>query len=250
MASRQAARSVTGLNPAAAVDGRQRRVAAGSHAALESRASNILHEMLTHHLLPRPWEWNRHRIGLYFPAPTAVTCLKPLVLSRCAAATPLGLGCEATLAALRESRSGLRPNDFETARLDTWIGRVDGLEAQPVTGPLAEFDCRNNRLAQLGLRQDGFEDAVAQAREPLRRAAHRGPDRHQHFRHSRDRACLPPARPRERRAARRTTAIAIQQNVFSVADFVRRYLRSAAARRRPSPRRARRAPRFSRAPIG
>ena len=42
--------------------------------------------------------------------------------------TPLGLGCEATLAALREGRSGLRPNDFETARLDTWIGRVDGLE--------------------------------------------------------------------------------------------------------------------------
>ena len=65
---------------------------------------------------------------------------------------------------------------------------MDGLEAEPVTGRLAEFDCRNNRLAQLGLRQDGFEDAVARGARALRRAPHRRADRHQHLRHPRDRA--------------------------------------------------------------
>ena len=76
---------------AAAVDGRQRRVAAGSHAALESRASNILQKCY-HTIFCPAVGWNRHRIGLYFPAPTAVTCLNPLVLSRCAAANSAGPG--------------------------------------------------------------------------------------------------------------------------------------------------------------
>src|SRR6185295_14499251 len=74
-------------------------------------------------------------------------------------------------AALSSGRTGLRRNDFETAALETWIGRVDGLENTPVGGALAEFDCRSNRLAQLGLRQDGFEAAVAEARR--RYGAHR-----------------------------------------------------------------------------
>jgi len=126
-------------------------------------------------------------------------------------------------AALRESRSGLRPNDFETPALETWIGRVDGLEHEPVTGRLGEFDCRNNRLARLGLRQDGFEDAVAQARE--RYGAHRiavligtstsGVHETELAYRQRDRStgALPPdLRYRH------------SQNIFSVADFVRRYL--------------------------
>ena len=125
--------------------------------------------------------------------------------------------------ALRESRSGLRPNDFETPTLETWIGRVDGLEHEPVTGGLDEFDCRNNRLARLGLRQDGFEDAVAQARE--RYGAHRiavligtstsGVHETELAYRRRDRStgALPP-----------DLRYRYSQNIFSVADFVRRYL--------------------------
>lgn len=65
----------------------------------------------------------------------------------------------------------MRHNDFESARLDTWIGRIDGLEDAPVPERLAAFDCRNNRLAQLGLRQDDFEQAVGRARDQY--GAHR-----------------------------------------------------------------------------
>lgn len=90
--------------------------------------------------------------------------MQPLILSALATANPVGLGLPALAEALVNGRSGLRYNDFERADLDTWIGRVDGLEDEPVATALAEFDCRNNRLAQLGLHQDGFVSAVADAR--------------------------------------------------------------------------------------
>jgi 3-oxoacyl-[acyl-carrier-protein] synthase-1 len=40
------------------------------------------------------------------------------------------------------------------------IGRVAGLEDAPLPPELAEYDCRNNRLAWLGLTADGFLDAA------------------------------------------------------------------------------------------
>ena len=67
------------------------------------------------------------------------------------------------LAALREQRSGLRPNDFGRQPLACWIGRVDGAEALDWPAAFAALDCRNNRLAWLGLQQDGFLDAARDA---------------------------------------------------------------------------------------
>jgi len=91
--------------------------------------------------------------------------MQPLYVTGLSIASALGAGLEPTFAALREGRSGLRRNDFEPFPPPTWIGRVDGLESAPVAGELARFDCRNNRLAQLALDQDGFDEAVARARE-------------------------------------------------------------------------------------
>ncbi|MFO1154427.1 MAG: beta-ketoacyl-[acyl-carrier-protein] synthase family protein [Rhodospirillales bacterium] len=68
-----------------------------------------------------------------------------------------------SLAALRSGRSGLRACDFGDADIPTWIGRVDGVEDEPIRGDLAAFDCRNNRLCRLGLIADGFDRAVADA---------------------------------------------------------------------------------------
>lgn len=91
--------------------------------------------------------------------------MHPLVFSRIAIASSLGAGVAATLEALRAQRTGLAPCGFETARLDTCVGQVADDRLAPVRADLAQFDCRNNRLAQLGLNQDGFEDAVRAARE-------------------------------------------------------------------------------------
>ncbi len=48
---------------------------------------------------------------------------------------------------MRSQRSGLTRCRFETAELDAWIGEVAGLDDEPIGGDLADFDCRNNRLA-------------------------------------------------------------------------------------------------------
>ncbi len=92
--------------------------------------------------------------------------LEPLVLTRVALVSCLGRGLRAHADALLEGRGGLRPCDLEDAEgLLAWIGRVDGLEDEPIAGPLAAFDCRTHRLARLGLEADGFLGAVAEARD-------------------------------------------------------------------------------------
>jgi len=91
--------------------------------------------------------------------------VKSLAITAFTTTGPLGRGSDATLAALRSRRSGLRPYDLDSAPLQTWIGRVAGLEDSPVHASLPDFDCRNNRLAELGLQGDDFETAVVRARE-------------------------------------------------------------------------------------
>lgn len=91
--------------------------------------------------------------------------MQPLQLSAYTLTTPLGAGVAATLAALRASRCGLTPCDFLDVDLETYIGRVGGLENLPVRPDLAAYDCRNNRLAQWGLMQDDFIASVTAARQ-------------------------------------------------------------------------------------
>jgi 3-oxoacyl-[acyl-carrier-protein] synthase-1 len=91
--------------------------------------------------------------------------MPPLSIRAYTATSALGRGLDAHAEALAASRGGLTRNDFSTAPLDCWIGRVPGLEEEPLPAELAEWECRNNRLAWLALRQDGFVDAVRDARE-------------------------------------------------------------------------------------
>ena len=90
--------------------------------------------------------------------------ISPLQISAFTATSAVGVGKEPLAEALAHSRSGLRANDFGDAPLPTWIGRVDGLEDIRLPEELAPWDCRNNRLAWLGLHADGFPEAVAAAR--------------------------------------------------------------------------------------
>ena len=89
----------------------------------------------------------------------------PLVISRFSVVNSLGAGSESMLRALRDKRSGLAPCGFETARIDTYVGLVPGLDDFRVRSDLQDYDCRNNRLAQLCLEQDGFAREIAEARD-------------------------------------------------------------------------------------
>jgi 3-oxoacyl-[acyl-carrier-protein] synthase I len=90
--------------------------------------------------------------------------MQPLAISRYSIVNCLGAGSQAVFDALCEKRSGLAPCDFDDVKLDTWVGRVAGLESVHVRHDLGAYDCRNNRLAQLGLELDSFAGAVAAAR--------------------------------------------------------------------------------------
>ena len=90
--------------------------------------------------------------------------IKPLLISAYTTTNALGKGVEQSVDALHIMRGGLRPCDFEDVALATWIGKVEGLENEAIDGELAAYDCRNHRLARLGLEQDGFSTAVEAAR--------------------------------------------------------------------------------------
>jgi 3-oxoacyl-[acyl-carrier-protein] synthase-1 len=91
--------------------------------------------------------------------------MSPLCVTAFPASCAAGKGRAAILEALRERRSGLSQNDFTTVPLATWIGRVPGVEEAMLPADFAEWDCRNNRLAWLGLQSDGFLESVAMARQ-------------------------------------------------------------------------------------
>jgi 3-oxoacyl-[acyl-carrier-protein] synthase-1 len=78
--------------------------------------------------------------------------------------TAAGRGVADHLKALEGDASALRPCDFDSIDLQTWIGRVDGVEDAAIDGVLRDYDCRNNRLAMLGIQQDGFVQEVDRAK--------------------------------------------------------------------------------------
>lgn len=90
--------------------------------------------------------------------------MEPLAVRSYTITSAAGIGKAHTARALREERSGLVRNDLAWAPLDCWIGRVGAVESVSLPASLGAFECRNNRLALLGLEQDGFLEAVADAR--------------------------------------------------------------------------------------
>ena len=97
--------------------------------------------------------------------------LPSVALAAFTATSGIGIGNDATLASLRTQRCGLRPCDFDGVDVPTWIGAVDSADARAVPREWRRFDCRNNRLAELALSQDGFLERVRSA------AARHGPRR-------------------------------------------------------------------------
>jgi 3-oxoacyl-[acyl-carrier-protein] synthase-1 len=89
--------------------------------------------------------------------------MRPLLLTQFTATSCIGTGAAATRRSLLEQHSGLSSCEFETVDIDTYIGEVAGVDAVKLPQNLRNFDCRNNRLAELALHQDGFFEAVERA---------------------------------------------------------------------------------------
>ena len=149
--------------------------------------------------------------------------MQALHISHLSIVNSLGAGLAATADALRARRSGLAPCTFENVALETYAGEVSGLDDFRVRPDLADFDCRNNRLAQLGLQQDGFADAVAAAQKKY------GPERLGVFMGTSTSGLLQTELAYRRRDPQ-TGALPSDfhypqtHNTYSLADFVQRYL--------------------------
>lgn len=98
------------------------------------------------------------------PARARCPALPPVAISHYSLVNSLGAGAQAVLHALRHGTSGLAPCDFDSVDIETFVGRVPGIESVPVRADLAHYDCRNNRLAQMALECDGFDAAARRAR--------------------------------------------------------------------------------------
>jgi len=147
----------------------------------------------------------------------------PLHLAHMSLTTCLGAGLQANWKAITNQHCGLKYCDFETVRLDTWIGEVNGLEKVHLPAHLRHFDCRNNRLAQLALEQDDFIPAVQLLAKKY------GADRVGVFLGTSTSGILQTEVAYRQRdphsgALPKNFLYPYTQNTFSVADFVRSYL--------------------------
>ncbi|HZV63269.1 MAG TPA: beta-ketoacyl-[acyl-carrier-protein] synthase family protein [Methylophilaceae bacterium] len=150
--------------------------------------------------------------------------MNPLLLSHFTMTSCIGRGLKASLEAIREQQSGLAPCTFETVDLPTYVGEVKGVDSVVLEQDLAAFDCRNNRLAELGLEQDGFSDAVRRA------VSKYGQDRVGVFMGTSTSGILQTELAYRRRdpvtgALPDDFVYAKTQNTFSVADFTRTYFK-------------------------
>ena len=91
--------------------------------------------------------------------------IPPVAITAFTATCAVGRGTAALAAALRERRGGLVANDLPDHPLPCFVGRVAGIERDALPEPLAAFESRNNRLAWLGLIQDGFFEQALALRE-------------------------------------------------------------------------------------
>lgn len=86
--------------------------------------------------------------------------MKPISVTHFTATSAMGTGNEAILQALLKKKSGLHPCDFPNTRLDAYIGSIPDINEVVIQSGFEDYDCRNNKLAQLGLEQNGFSDKV------------------------------------------------------------------------------------------
>ncbi len=150
--------------------------------------------------------------------------MKPLILSKFTLTTAVGCGLKDHEQALLSLRSGLSFRDSDFINLDTYIGKVKRIEDSPLVARLKEFDCRNNRLAQLALQQDDFKQAVEEAKNRY------GPERIGLFLGTSTSGMLQTEMAYRHRDPvtgdlPKTFKYKETQNNFSVADFVQKYLK-------------------------
>lgn len=85
-----------------------------------------------------------------------------LHISHFTAVSCIGRGLSEMRSSIEAQRTGLAPCAFESVDLPMHVGEVGGVDEHRLPATLSRYDCRNNRLADLTLAQDGLEAAIAE----------------------------------------------------------------------------------------
>ena len=90
--------------------------------------------------------------------------MEALAITHFSLVCAIGASAGDILDALLQQKTGLVPCDLPGVDMATFVGAVPSLEAVSLPDALANFDCRNNRLAEMALLADDFITHVEAAR--------------------------------------------------------------------------------------
>ncbi|MDR3387109.1 MAG: beta-ketoacyl-[acyl-carrier-protein] synthase family protein [Rudaea sp.] len=91
--------------------------------------------------------------------------MPPLAITAFTATCAAGRGLDALAQAMLVRKSGLVKNAFGATPLPCWIGRVAGIDTAALPARWKHWESRNNRLAWIGLHEDGFAEKAGAAIE-------------------------------------------------------------------------------------
>jgi 3-oxoacyl-[acyl-carrier-protein] synthase I len=94
------------------------------------------------------------------PLPKPIT---PTAITAHSLVSAAGVGLQALVDVCSSGQTALKPNTFTRLPLHTWAGEVQALRDLAWPARWAEWDCRANRLAWLGLQADNFITAAQTA---------------------------------------------------------------------------------------
>ena len=90
----------------------------------------------------------------------AIRPVNPVAITAHSLVSAAGVGLQALVDVCNSGQTALAPNGFTRLPLATWAGEVQALRDLAWPGQWAEWDCRANRLAWLGLQADNFITAA------------------------------------------------------------------------------------------
>jgi len=89
--------------------------------------------------------------------------IKPLSITASSLVTAAGCGKQLVLDAIQNNKTALRNISYPGLNFNTWLGKIDDIDKFEIESSLQNYNCRNNKLAKLGLDTDNFRNDINSA---------------------------------------------------------------------------------------
>jgi len=89
--------------------------------------------------------------------------IKPLSITASSLVTAAGYGKQIVLDAIQNNKTALRNISYPGLNFNTWLGKINDIDNVELESSLQSYNCRNNKLAKLGLDTDNFRHEINSA---------------------------------------------------------------------------------------